>query len=150
MRASMVKIDPKKLNLELIKRGLAKSRVDAECGYSPGQMSRVLKRGTITGQQAATLKSLYNLDLSDYEEKEEEPKASDQISMDSQPIPAELQDAIYRAALTMVKAMTDDVDRVAAPLNRIAAALERLEKEGNGPAVLPWGEITNEDVGGEF
>lgn len=149
MRGKQITINPEALAYELKKRGLTNLQVDAETGYTPGQMSRVLVRGAITPQQVKILEALYHIDPKSYEQTEEPAPAEEesQIRMDAPPVPKEVQDVIHEVALKMVEAITESAVLLADPLERIAAALERIEKEGENPAVLPW---TGNDMGGEF
>lgn len=149
MRGKQITINSEALAYELKKRGLTNLQVDAETGYTPGQMSRVLTRGAITPQQVKILEALYHIDPKTYELKEDPAPAEEesQIRMDAPPVTKEVQDAVYEAALKMVEAITESAALLAETLERIASALEKIEKEGESPAVLPW---TGNDMGGEF
>lgn len=153
MKGKLITINPEALASELKKRGLTNPRVDAETGYTPGQMSRVLSRGAITPQNQKILEALYHIDPKSYEQKDEPAPAEkgEQICMNEPGVPKEVQDAIYGSALKMVEslesALTEDVILIADYLERIAVALEKIEKGGENPAVLPWG---TDEMGGDF
>lgn len=151
MRAIMYRIATGKLDNELKRRGLSYRQVDTDLGYTEGQMARVMARGTISKQQVASLKGFYNIDPAVYVAEENEGDDSAQISMDAA-VPQEVQDAIGRALIDFAKQISENATQLAGPMERIAAALEKIAETKSGPEVLPWGplEITDEEAGGEF
>lgn len=148
-RALMQEINSDALACEFKKRGLTAQQVEEETGRAAGYIKKALRRGTIALSEARMLDTLYHINPEAYFAQEEPEQEPEQISMENQYLPQEIQDAIYQSVLTMAKALTESATQLAGPMKRIAAALEAQAAE-QGSQELPWdgfnGENGEEDV----
>lgn len=61
----MVSIDGKRLAEELNKRGLSKSGVSRDLGYSENFVSKIVSRGTASKKALVTIESVYGIPMAD-------------------------------------------------------------------------------------